>query len=141
MTENPYAPPVADTLAPIRRIEWWNRIVMIAVFLVSFAPMLAVVAIYGPLVQLALGRDASFTADSKDWMELLLLTALAITMAAGAFLLVFRRKWSLHLYLIAAALFVFGSAGGLIQPKAAAWAIIATVVVYTYFLSRRSFLH
>ena len=141
MAENPYAPPVADTLAPIRRIGWWNRIVMIAVFLVSFAPTLAVVASYAPLVQLAMRREASFTADTKDWMEFFLLTALAIALATGAFLLVFRRKWSLQLYLIAAALFVFGSVGGLLQPKAAAWAIIATVVVYTYFLYRRSFLH
>lgn len=74
-------------------------------------------------------------------MEFFLLTALAIVMAAGAFFLVFRRKWSLHLYLVAAALFICGSVGGLLQPKAAAWAIIVAVVAYTYFLSRRSFLH
>lgn len=66
MAENPYAPPVADTRARIRRIGWWNRIVMIAVFLLSFAPMLAVVASYGPLVQLAIRREVSFTADTKD---------------------------------------------------------------------------
>lgn len=141
MMENPYQPPVANTPSTIRRIGWWNRAAMIAVLLASLTPMVSVVVLYLPLVQMGFRHGASFTADTGDWLGYALMTALAFAMAAGGILLMFRRKWSLHLFLAAFALLVFGSIGGLLAPKALAWIIIAAIIGYTFFLGRRSYLH
>jgi hypothetical protein len=140
MMENPYAPPVATTPPTIRGIEWWNHLIMIAVFLVSIFPMLGVAALYLPLVEMRLRLGGTYTADTRQWLEYALMTGIALSMAMAGVLLVFRRKWSLYLFLTVFALLLVGEIGGIVSLKSPAWVVIGMIIVYTFILHRRSYL-
>jgi hypothetical protein len=96
--------------------------------------------VYWQLAASLLRLGGTFQGSTRELLQYLLMTIVALAMASGGALLALRRRKSLHLFLLALVLMMCGSIGGLIDPRPAAWAIFAVLITYTLLLGRRSYL-
>lgn len=141
MTENPYAPPVADTPQTTRRLARWHGVLIVLVLFISFLPLLVTVLVYGKLSELVFLNRGSATLGVSDWLEFGMMAMFGVVMAIAGVMLVFRQAWSLHLFLLAFVLLLAATAGGVLAPKALAWVLMVAIIAYVFFLGRRSYLH
>lgn len=141
MTENPYAPPAANTPQTIRRLVRWHGVLIFLVLFISCLPLLATVMVYGKLSEIVFLNKGSATLGVSDWLEFAMMAMFGVVMAIAGVLLVLRRTWSLYLFLSAFVLLLGATVGGVLAPKPLAWGVMAAIIAYVFFLGRRSYLH